>query len=99
MTRYYEIFFDSDELQDFWGTSEVALEDGTCEICSQSYFVATDDNGFEDIDEVAEYLEENHFPHLGCDDDLLNCVADDTRECIFAFTEIDEDEYLLHIGE
>lgn len=29
MTRYYEIFFDSDELQDFWGTSEVTLEDGT----------------------------------------------------------------------
>lgn len=99
MTTYYEVFFDSPELRDFWGTSEVQINGDIYEICSQSYYVACPDNNIIlDNEEMCRYLAENHAPRPGFEDDLINCVETDTLENIFAFVQIDEDEYNYGLG-
>lgn len=110
MTFYYELFFDGDDLNDDWGTSEVSLDGNTYELCSQSYYVCIDEDalarleidpdiGVRDNDEMKFVLEEMHSP-VACvsEDDLLNCVEPETVECLFAFREIDEDEYISFVG-
>lgn len=100
MTTYYEVFFDSPELQDFWGTSYVALGGDAYEICSQSYYVACDDDAdIRDNEEMAAYLAEHHAPRPGCEDDLVNCVSDYARDNIFAIVEIGEDDYRAGLGQ
>lgn len=109
MTTYYEIFFDSPELNAFWGTSETTLGNDTYELCTQTYYVAVEDDdmialsidperGISDNEEMALYLSEFQYERPGCDADLLNCVTDDTREHIFAFHEVDKDEFSFATG-
>lgn len=99
MSTYYEVFFDSPELREFWGTSEVQLGNDLYELCSQSYYVECPDNDLiSDNEEMYAYLAENHSPRPGFEDNLINCVDDYTRDNIFAFVEIDEDEYRYGLG-
>lgn len=108
MAYCYELFFDSEDLNDFWGTSDVVLDNDTYELCAQSFYVRLDDDnineldidpniGVRDNDEMKFVLAEL-FPETEQNsDDLINCVSKDSIEALYAFSEIDEDEYYSHI--
>lgn len=113
MTLYYELFFDGEDINDFWGTAETVFEDGAYELCAQPYYVRLDDEmldnlsnvfgidpsfGPSDNEEMRCVLETYHSPVSGdADVDLVNCVYPETQECLYAFREIDEGEYDLAV--
>lgn len=108
--RYYECFFDGEEINRFWGTAETVLDGETYELCAQPYYVCASEemfnamgidiaNGITTTAEMERLLDAYCGPVDGdADVDLVNCVYPETRACLFGFDEISDSEYYSHVG-
>lgn len=111
-TFYYELYFDGDDINRFWGTEPTTLTDGsTQDLCGQLYYVRLDDEhmaamgidpsyGVQDNEEMFRVLSALYAPVSGdCDADLVNCVYPETAECLVGFREISDGDYYTAVGE
>lgn len=55
MDFYYELFFDGDEINNFWGTAETVIGYDTYELCAQPYYIHLDDNNLSALEATYDW--------------------------------------------